>query len=227
MVERSSVFNSKSVRNCQKWLVLDKNLLKNDKTEFLPLFYVEFVRKNIGELLSVVIPGNVSQKRRDYDHIFATIRKEIPNFAGKFQFVFLGKAEGKELKELKKLKDEVSEYCEIIYFHEKLATEDFGSYLKHANVLWCPIVKETSFMSRSEIYGETKATGNIGDAIKFGKLAIFPEDYKTELPFIIAEKENVFQQFIELQDLHFDFEKKYNKRNVNSQLEETLEKFIG
>ena len=65
-------------------------------------------------------------------------------------------------------------------------------------------------------------TGNIGDAIKFGKLAIFPENYQSSLDFIIPEQPDLIQQFDELKDLKFDFKKEYNKETVRQKLENLL-----
>jgi hypothetical protein len=45
--------------------------------------------------------------------------------------------------------------------------------MQKADVLWCPIQQKTMFFSQEEIYGKTKMTGNLGDAIKFGKQAVF------------------------------------------------------
>jgi hypothetical protein len=45
--------------------------------------------------------------------------------------------------------------------------------MQKADVLWCPIQQETEFFSHKEIYGTTKMTGNLGDAIKFGKWLFF------------------------------------------------------
>jgi hypothetical protein len=61
--------------------------------------------------------------------------------------------------------------------------------MQTAEVLWCPIQKETRFFGIPEIYGKTKMSGNIGDAIKYAKPAIFPKSYSASYSFIFKEKE--------------------------------------
>lgn len=94
--------------------------------------------------------------------------------------------------------------------------------MKKADVLWCPIQQQTEFFSQKETYGKTKMTGNIGDAIKFGKIAVFPSNYRSNLDFIVPEKENVIEQFYELQNVQYDFQKEYSKQTVLENLEDLL-----
>jgi hypothetical protein len=67
-----------------------------------------------------------------------------------------------------------------------------------SDVLYCPIQNETEFLSVKEIYGKTKISGNIGDAIRYAKPAIFPTSYESDLEFIIPEKEDLQTQLSEV-----------------------------
>ena len=98
--------------------------------------------------------------------------------------------------------------------------------MKEADVLYCPIQKETEFFSVQEIYGETKISGNIGDAIKYGKPAIFPPTYPTDLPFIIQEKQDLQHQFSEAKNQNFDFET-YSLENISEKLSILVEKLLS
>jgi hypothetical protein len=49
----------------------------------------------------------------------------------------------------------------------------FDDYMQKADILWCPIQQETEFFSQKEIYGVTKMSGNIGDAIKLENWRFF------------------------------------------------------
>jgi hypothetical protein len=65
-------------------------------------------------------------------------------------------------------------------------------------------------------------TGNLGDAIKFGKWAVFPGNYPSKSDFIIPEEENIVEQFKDLKARHMTFRKRYNRKSVQENLENTL-----
>ena len=211
--------SSKVYENAAYLLVLDEEF-SSSKYQFLPLFYTkEFIQNKNGKL-TVVIPGGVSQKRRDYRHILNVI--QTSELAENIQFIFLGKAKGEELASIKK----VSENYDLKCFSERISQDEFEAYMKNADMLWCPIQQETTFFSQNEIYGVTKMTGNMGDAIKFGKIAVFPKNYASEPGFTVREKDNVVQQFYGLKDFKYDFQKHYNKRTVLENLENMIDNLI-
>lgn len=202
--------------------VLDENL-SSEKHQFLPLFYTRKYNETENEVLTIVIPGGVSQKRRDYHHIINVIKNSKK--ARKIKFIFLGKASGVELKEILDLKRDAQD-VDVIFFTERISQQEFEIWVRKADLIWCPIQQETEFFSQVENYGQTKMTGNIGDAIKFGKVAVFPKNYSTDSEFIFPEKENVIQQFYDLKNFQFDFQKKFNKKVILERLEEKLSRII-
>lgn len=211
-----------------KLVVLDRALL-SEGYQLLPIFYTKNFEETEHPVFTVVIPGGVSQKRRDYKKVFSKI-KELENdfrtgkvFKNKLiEFVFLGKiAEKDELRRIKDL-EKTLEHVNIIYFTERVSQDDFEKWMRKADILWCPIQQDTEFFSQKEVYGRTKMTGNIGDAIKYGKLAVFPADYPSESEFIIPEKENVMALFEELKNVSFDFRTQFSKATVQAELEKVL-----
>lgn len=201
-------------------LVLDESLSFGRLT-FLPVFYTGKLENHSKQETVIVIPGGVSQKRRDYSHVFKTIknlRTDEP-----FNFVFLGKAKGRELEHLKKLSSDLPQNISITWFSERVSQDVFEQWMQRADVLWCPIQQETEFFSRKEIYGKTKMTGNSGDAIKYGKPAIFPVNYPSASDFIIPEDENIPEQFKTLKNTSFPFQEKYAKAAVQEQIEKVLQ----
>ncbi|WP_326982566.1 hypothetical protein VUJ46_20725 [Chryseobacterium sp. MYb264] len=223
-------YTSKTYRKAKNLLVLDEELA-SVSCQFLPIFYTKNDAFTENKVLTVVIPGGVSQKRRDYYSIFSKI-KELENSIkeGKseiklLQFVFLGKASGNELTELINLEGSV-EYISIQYFSERVSPEGFEGWMQKADVLWCPIQEETTFFSQKEIYGKTKMTGNLGDAIKYGKSAVFPANYSSKLDFIIPEQKDILEQFRIVKQASFDFQKNYNKKKVQQELENVLNRLI-
>lgn len=211
-------------KKAKNLLVLDQGLVAGKYT-FLPLFYTKKYDQPENKALTIVIPGGVSQKRRNYDHIFKTIQNS--RMVEKYTFIFLGKPQGEEVKKLQKLSQSLNENIQIKYFSERVSAEEFESWMQKADVLWCPVQQETEFFSQKEIYGVTKMTGNIGDAITYGKLAVFPSKYPSSLPFIIPEQDNVIKQFEELGNKHFNFQESYSKDTVQKRLEEVLKSMMA
>ena len=252
---------SKVYQKAKNLLVLDRgfeNFVRKplvyaqpDKYKFLPIFYTKFFEKPKNETYTIVIPGAVSQKRRDYEKIIKELknlelnfdegefRRACPEISGnetfvenneqrkessvgttqKIQVIFLGKASRKELQMLQDFEQSKPENISIKYFKEKVPQDVFDDYMQKADVLWCPIQQETEFFSQKELYGITKMSGNIGDAVKFGKLAIFPENYPSNYSFIIPEKRNVEEFLFIKKEVDFS---QFSKEKVLQELEKTI-----
>lgn len=225
-------YSSKVYQNAKNLLVLDEEM-SSENLLFLPLFYTKNSEKTKNKFFTIVIPGSVSQNRRDYNKIIDKISElEISLKKGSrpkdqlIEFIFLGKAKGKELKKITDLERTLN-HIDIQYFSDRVSSEIFDEWMRKADVLWCPIQKETEFFSQREIYGKTKMTGNLGDAVTYGKPAVFPENYTSKLEFIIPEKENILDQFQEMENFTFDFEEKYSKEKIQNNLEAVLHQLIS
>ncbi|WP_126653854.1 glycosyltransferase family protein [Chryseobacterium aureum] len=216
-------YKTKVYQTSGSLFVLDEALV-SERYKFLPLFYTKDFDRTKNNGLIVVIPGGVSQKRRDYQYIFETIQKFSTDQPCKF--VFLGKAGGHEVKQLESLSEKLPENIEITYFSERVSSEEFEKWMRNADVLWCPIQQNTEFFSMKEIYGLTKMTGNLGDAIAYGKLAVFPESYPSKLDFIIPGKQNVLEQLKTVSVTPFDFHQTYSRKEVQKKLEHFLMSLI-
>ena len=224
-------------------LVLDENLAKENYNN-LPIFYTKFFDKPDNETFTIVIPGAVSQKRRNYDKIIKELKNLELNFDNyefrrnetfvennlqekessvgttqNLEIIFLGKAQGNELEILQNFEQNKPENISIKYFTEKVPQNVFDDYMQKADILWCPIQQETEFFSQKEIYGITKMSGNIGDAIKFGKSAIFPENYPSKYSFIIPEKGSLGDFLFTKKDVDFS---EFSKEKVLQELEKTI-----
>lgn len=209
-------------KNAKNLLVLDESLVQ-DKIKFLQIFFNQFNKIANNEIFTIVIPGAVSQQRRDYLQVLKTLKK----FEGNLKVIFLGKASGKELDWLKGFKKNKSENIEVHFFTKKIPQPLFDEWMNKADVLWCPIQSETEFFSQEEIYGKTKMSGNIGDAIKYGKTAIFPENYPSNFCFIINQKENSRGEIFDFKtDDFYNFQKEFSKKKILADLEKSLESLL-
>lgn len=248
---------SKVYQKAKNLLVLDRgfeNFVRKplvyaqpDKYKFLPIFYTKFSGKSENETYTIVIPGAVSQKRRNYNKVIKELKNLELNFDNyefrrnetfvennlqekgssvgttqNIEIIFLGKAQGKELEILQDFDSSTSlrmTNISIKYFTEKVPQDVFDDYMQKADILWCPIQQETEFFSQKEIYGFTKMSGNIGDAIKYGKSAIFPENYPSNYSFIIPEKGSLEDFLFTKKDVDFS---EFSKEKVLQELEKTI-----
>lgn len=221
LATKEGLFSMNSVyENAKTVFVLDQKF-ENSKYQFLPLFYVKSAETQSSDVFKVVIPGAVSQKRRDYKRILNQVLK----FRKPTELVLLGKAQGEELKWILEAKKQLPNHIQIVYFTEKVPQEQYDLILKSANVLWCPVQIETEFFSQKEWYGKTKLSGNIGDAIKFAKPAVFPKEYQSDFPFVFSEKSDVETQLHDVSNSKIDWNS-FSKEKVQKELEETLLKVI-
>ena len=244
LLKKSNVY-----KKAKNLLVLDQGFdsAQPDKYKFIPIFFNKFSKKPKNETYTIVIPGAVSQKRRDYEKVIKELKNLELNFdegefrrnetfvenneqrkessvgtTQKIQVIFLGKAQGKELEMLQDFDSSTSlrmTNISIKYFTEKVSQDVFDDYMQKADVLWCPIQQETEFFSQKEIYGITKMSGNIGDAVKFGKLAVFPENYPSKYSFIIPEKGSLGDFLFTKKDVDFS---EFSKEKVLQELEKTI-----
>ncbi len=167
--------------------ILDENIDELQypyELRWLPLLYTKHSEQKIQTNL-VAIPGTVDQHRRNYKRIF----NKIKYFRGNFTFSFFRKGRRKKswisCKEYRRI-------CRIMLILNTTIQEFLMKNLKERCKLqrYCGALykKETRFFGITEIYGKTKMSGNIGDAIKYAKPAIFPKSYSASYSFIFKEK---------------------------------------
>ncbi|QCX52400.1 hypothetical protein [Elizabethkingia sp. JS20170427COW] len=210
---------NKVYENAKALLVLNENILdyqNNPRLKLLPLFFTEYQNPEPNPL-QVAIPGAVKQHRRNYKRIF----NKIKSFQHPFSFYFLGKAEGKELEGLQLLKKQLPKHLFIQYYDEHVSGNEFNQHIRNASVLWCPIQESTYFFGIKEIYGKTKISGNVGDAIKYATPIILPKTYSSYYSFIFKEEKDIESQILSIKDKVYDFEN-FNKIIVKEQLELAL-----
>lgn len=208
-------------KKAKSLLIFDETLIASNPNlnlKYLPLFFNKFYKKPQNEIFTMIIPGAVSQKRRDYQKVLDSLKNvKIPLLV-----IFLGKAKGKELQKLKDFETAKPQNINIQYFEAKVLQDVFEDYMKKADVLWCPVQQQTEFFGVTEFYGKTKISGNIGDAIKYGKPALFPSKYKNSQPFIFTEDDEFDEQISSVSKTNFDFQKNYNKEKIRLELEAVL-----
>lgn len=225
LLTKEGLLSSPQVFQQAKTLFVLDPALADERHDFLPVFFQQHVSGAHKGFMTVVIPGAVDTHRRDYEHIFKKLNET--KFEKPHHFIFLGKAGPEMLEKLQKLQDTAAaNNFSIEFFREKVPQPEFDRLISTADVLWCPIQQRTSFFSQEEIYGKTKMTGNIGDAIKFGKPAIFPAWYPSNLPFIFPEEEDLEKQFAAKSVQNMAVFEPFSKEMVLDQFEKIILKIL-
>ncbi len=146
------------------------------KSQLIQMNYCQQFEFPTDEVLQIVMPGNVSNKRKDVDLVFRVIKKLQPQ--SKLHFTFLGKPENEAiLKQLEVLKNTCHSNISITHFHQFIPWEQYSQVIAKAHLLLCPIKQNTSFYLVDEVYGESKVSGAEADCIYNGKIGIFPSSY--------------------------------------------------
>lgn len=213
----------------RRLLTLDQDLAL-EPLRSLPLFYTKYEETSKEAIVKVVIPGTVSQERRDYKDVFKKLSKEFQNQREgqkrKLQIVFLGKCSGKELSWLQKLEEQRLSGLELIYFTHRVSNELFQMHMRSADVLWSPVKRTNWFFSGKEYYGSTKMTGALGEAISFGKPIVLPHFYYSTFPLAFQESSDLFGLFQRLHGKDLVDLESYSKSAQLSSLETLLSSFV-
>jgi len=139
----------------------------------------------ITEYLTIVIPGTVDGRRRDYDKALDLIllleKQQISStitFLGRFYEEY-----GKKI--LEKIKTLQLKTTRLNYYEfETVAQPEFDRVMNEASFVFIPSVLTTIIEDGvTELYGTTMSSGNLFDVIKHAKPFIIPQPLKTD-PFL-------------------------------------------
>lgn len=225
LLKEGLLYKNKTYSKTKAIAVLDKNLTMNGQNYHLPLLFNEHCKIHQQDgIFRVVIPGLVSQDRRDY----AMIINDLSTLHVKqnLEIVFLGKVQGKELEHVMDLEKKIQSNIKIKYFTEKIPQHIYDKWIIDANVLWCPIQYKTEFFSVEEIYGKTKMSGNIGDAIRYAKNAIFPKHYDSDYFFVDNQSQNMMDILKKTYQIDIKNWECFRKEQVLLDLEQIIFNFV-
>lgn len=219
--------------------VLSKSLLEKIQSNENVIVNAQLIQMNYchsntfpnKEEIHIVMPGNVSNKRKDICMLFDILPKLKPKTA--LHFTFLGKPESKSMaKKIDFLKQTSVKNTSITYFSEFIPWEKYSEVISKAHLLLCPIKEETSFYWVDEFYGNTKVSGSEADCIYNGKIGIFPTTYPKmdwhNLYYQSASHLTSILNQLEIGQLREEYQKlqpylgKYTFEAVKNQLEEQL-----
>lgn len=234
----------KVILGAKQFGVLSESLLKEvnsksiyeDKTSVIQMNYCRSQSFITSETINIVMPGNVSGKRKDISLLFTILPQLHPKT--KLHFTFLGKPENdKVLRQLVELQHKCNSDISITHYNRFIPWEEYSTVISKAHLLLCPIKAKTSFYWVDECYGKTKVSGSEADCIHNGKVGLFPTTYPKmnwhNLYYENAEELASILNNLTISMLSSEYEKlqsflpQYSFENVKSELENQLLQLIN
>jgi hypothetical protein len=173
------------------------------------------------EMILIIIPGMVSQVRRDYDSLLSLIERLYDNHNTNIHWEFLGGvAENEGGREIISRANKLIEKGIPLKVYDKnvVSLGDFDDRMKNADFVLGNL--HVSINSRS-IYGKTKDSGTIYTMIKYAKPGILPSSYPNihqleSSTLTFSDYEDLFKLLV---NLNFEF---INLLNYNAKLNSEL-----
>ena len=139
-------------------------------------------KRKIKKTLRIVIPGSVSNSRKNYTAIFKALYDlNDSHLRQSIKVTFLGLTDEKPAgKMIQKLSDDMKDHIEIEHFTTFVPQRNFNKIMKKSNFLLLPIAEKKESGAVHELYGYSTVSGCIADMVKFGKPALIPEFYPLE-----------------------------------------------
>lgn len=128
--------------------------------------------------LTLVVPGNINPERRDYESLLDAL---VPVFESgeSVRLVLLGSPTTQPgeaiVNRSERLRRDLRANIEL--FDGWIPEAEFQQAIRAAHVVIAPLVRTSTTFPIEELYGNTKASGSVMDAIKHAKPLIIPEFY--------------------------------------------------
>jgi hypothetical protein len=184
-------------------------MLKNSFTR-KPIYYLQHVYYKpplpvkITNLNTIVVPGSIDQRRRNYDLVLQAA-EELMNRQVPVKWVLAGKpVEDYGAKIIKGAEKLNTRGASISFFKEDIPENEFQNILASSTFILSPLVPLTTVHDNIlEVYGQSKASGNVNDTIRHAKPFIVPSTFtvpdEIESSCIIYKsKDNLVEQLLKV-----------------------------
>ncbi len=202
-----------------------------DIGEQRPIFYFPFDQPQTKttsidkkkERIEIVIPGMISQSRRNYIDLLEALELFYCQFPKSIVFfIFLGRVVNKTDDFILKKIDEInSRYGKKIkYFTTFVPLEEFEKSLTSCDFILSNVHVYNNLKDRIEIYGVTKESGVSFTIYKYNKPAIVPESqhilagFDTQL-IKFSKYDELFDIFKRIENGYFDIDKLRKEALIN------------
>lgn len=132
--------------------------------------------------LTIVIPGSVDPKRRNYIEIHEAFKILRTKSEKKIKVIFLGRSNLYVASKIKRTFMRIcSEKLEVVFFDKRIPMVEYENYMYSCDVMLNPIKIETNYHIFKEIYGKTKISGAVTDIVRYGRPLILPQAYNVDM----------------------------------------------
>lgn len=199
-----------------------KSIYTNRTVYFIPFYSAECVKikdeSNESNIkLSIVIPGMVS-KRRNYSRILSVFQEYDIN--SKYNLILLGRPDDEYGHEIV-MRCHQNHFIKT--FSEFIIPEEFENYMINSCLIFSDFDVNFDADGTNEIYGTSKESGIIFQALIYGKLLVVPSEFK--VPSYMKNQclfyKDVFELKQLLQNLNQDVFSsmiEVSKENLNSMI---------
>ncbi len=165
-----------------------ESLFPQKKVHFIPgMFYRNILQKSTDDYFLIVVPGTVSEKRRNYDDIVNLFQRIAGQYASskKIHLVLAGNADsiyGRKI--IEKLKETTQTNFKISYFFRYLKQTEYENFYRTADIILAPVqVITRGIRNEEEINGISHSPGFITDQIYIGRPAVIPASLSIPIEF--------------------------------------------
>lgn len=170
-----------------------------------PVYYKPTIPgKKVNFDKTIVIPGTIDLRRRNYDLVLEVIQ-EMLNQEVLVKWVFAGKPVGNYGADIiKKAKELDTHGAHISLYKEEIPENEFQQIIATSSLILSPLVASTSIHDNiREVYGRSKGSGNVYDAIRHAKPLIVPSTVFVPKEIVTScvfykSKDNLVQQLLSI-----------------------------
>ncbi len=186
------------------------------------VFNGEFKPFEVKDKIRICIPGIIDERKKNYAPVIEALKLIGNQLTEPIEIVLLGKPVGKYsqwvIEEFNKLK---SENVQITSFTGFVEQAKFNELMFGSHLLITPTLESTVFRVYKEIYGKTKASGSVGEMVKYGVPNLFP-DYI----YFDSEMEKIIDRYSTPQELANQILKFVNDKEFLVSRTQVIRQFI-
>jgi glycosyltransferase involved in cell wall biosynthesis len=189
---------------------------------------------------TIVIPGTIDQRRRDYDLVLEVIQ-ELLKYKVTVKWILAGKPmEDYGVNIIEKAKKLNNLGADISFYNEIIPENQFQQIIAASSLILSPLISTTTIHDGIvEVYGESKGSGNVYDAIRHAKPLIIPSTVTVPEEIISScikynSKDNLVEQLLELLNNYSTFSsytqnaarnsQKFRKEKIKNKFKEAIVK---
>lgn len=182
-----------------------KNYLTKKPVYWLqPVYYKPESPAQVPVTNAIVVPGSIDQRRRDYDLVLQVIQ-EMLKYKLPIKWILAGKPmEDYGVEIIEKARGLNRQGADISFYKEVIPENEFQQIIAVSSWILSPLVSSTTIHDNIvEVYGESKGSGNVYDAIRHAKPLIIPSAVTVPKEIVSScikyeSKDNLVEQLLKI-----------------------------